>query len=136
MVPRETDLFTLFSFPFPPNRAQTLEIVLESQEGDLEAAIDAMLQMCKDSEEVPSSSEASQPRRAVVSGFKGARPAVPVPVSVPDDPFAEPRNPVIERDDQIRADEMLARSMQVSKEKKRQKEKERERERERFFLLR
>jgi hypothetical protein len=86
---------------FPNVEYETLEIVLESQEGNLEAAIEAMLQMSKDSE-VPSSSESA-------GGFKGALPVV----SVPDpDPFAGPRNPVIERDDQIRADEMLARSMQ------------------------
>ena len=62
--------------------------MLESQEGDLEAAIEAMLQM----------SQEIEPQPATMTAAAAA--------------FVEPVNPVIQRDDQIRADEMLARTMQ------------------------
>jgi len=70
------------------SKRKTLEIVLEAQEGDLEAAIEAMLEMVKDSE---------PPEPAV-----GGGPAFEVPR----------QHPILERDTQIRTDEMMARRMQ------------------------
>ena len=79
---------------FPNVEYETLEIVLESQEGDLEAAIEAMLEMVKDSE--PSGSGGGDRRVEESAAFEGP-PAV---------------HPIIERDTQIRTDEMIARRMQ------------------------
>ena len=66
--------------------------MLESQQGDVEAAIEVLLEMAKDS--APSGSGSSGGGRATVA------------------PEAPQQHPILERDTQIRTDEALARHMQ------------------------
>ena len=88
---------------------QTLEIVLESQEGDLEGAIEALLEMAKDTQPTSSGDEGGG------GGDGGGRNERRREVSHDPVAFEVPhQHPIIQRDTQIRTDEMIARRMQVS----------------------